>query len=51
MREKLCEAVEALQQDLDEWLVRYNTERPHFGDRNQGRRPLEAFNLFFSQEG
>lgn len=51
MRETFCECVEALQSDLDEWLANYNTERPHLGYRNQGRRPLEAIKLSVSQEG
>ncbi len=41
-REQLYESVEALQQDLDQWLIHYNTERPHRGYRNMGRRPIEA---------
>jgi hypothetical protein len=40
-----------MQGDLDEWLTHYNTERPHLGYRNQGRRPLETIKLFVSQEG
>ncbi len=36
--------------DLDAWLIHYNTERPHLGYRNQGRRPIETINLFVSQE-
>jgi transposase InsO family protein len=40
-RQKLYESVEALQQDLDEWLYYYNHERPHQGYRNEGRRPIE----------
>jgi transposase InsO family protein len=34
-RETFFESVEALQQDLDWWLVHYNTERPHQGYRNR----------------
>lgn len=51
MRETVYESVEALQTDLDAWLVHYNTERPHLGYRNQGRRPIETINRFVSQEG
>jgi transposase InsO family protein len=51
MRETFYETVEALQADLDAWLVHYNTERPHLGYRNQGRRPIETINRFVSQEG
>jgi len=36
-RTKFYESVEALQDDLDVWLVHYNTERPHQGYRNQGQ--------------
>ncbi len=45
------ETVETLQADLDAWLVHYNTERPHLGYRNQGRRPIETVMSFVSQEG
>jgi len=31
MRETFYASVEALQADLDAWLVHYNTERPHLG--------------------
>jgi transposase InsO family protein len=48
---KLYEGVEALQADLDAWLVHYNRERPHLGYRNQGRRPWETVELFVSQGG
>ena len=41
-QERLYESVEALQRDLDGWLEFYNRERPHFGYRNQGRRPYET---------
>ena len=50
MRETFYDSVEALQADLDKWLVHYNTERPHLGYRNQGRRPIETINLFVSQD-
>jgi transposase InsO family protein len=51
MRETFYESVEALQDELDDWLAHYNTERPHLGYRNQGRRPLETIELFVSHEG
>ena len=51
MRETFYETVEALQADLDTWLNHYNTERPHLGYRNQGRRPIETVMSFVSQEG
>ena len=28
----------------------YNTERPHLGYRNPGRRPMETIRLFVRQE-
>ncbi len=51
MRERFYDSVEALQVDLDAWLVFYNTERPHLGYRNMGRRPIETVMSFVSQEG
>ena len=51
MRDNFYETVEALQADLDAWLVHYNTERPHLGYRNMGRRPVETVMSFVSQEG
>ena len=50
-RIKMRETVEALQADLDAWFVHYNTERPHLGYRNMGRRPAETLMSFVSQEG
>lgn len=41
-RQKLYESIEALQTDLDKWLKFYNTERPHQGYRNMGRKPIET---------
>jgi transposase InsO family protein len=51
LRDNFYDAVEALQADLDAWLVHYNTERPHLGYRNMGRRPIETVMSFVSQEG
>jgi transposase InsO family protein len=51
MRKTFYATVEALQADLDAWLVHYNTERPHPGYRNMGRRPVETIMSFVSQEG
>jgi len=51
MRETFYDSVEALQADLDAWLVHYNTERPHLGYRNMGRRPIETVMSFVRQEG
>ena len=44
-RKKLYDSVNALQKDLDTWLNQYNHDRPHRGYRNQGRRPMETFEL------
>ncbi len=41
-RTQFYETVESLQADLDNWLVYYNTERPHQGYRNRGKRPLDT---------
>ena len=49
-RKKFYESVEALQEDLDAWLVHYNTERPHQGYRNRGRRPMDTILLFSSSD-
>ena len=51
MRETFYETVEALQADLDAWLVHYNTGRPHLGYCNKGRRPIETVMSFVSQGG
>jgi transposase InsO family protein len=51
MHARLFESVEALQAELDAWLVHYNRERPHLGYRNQGRRPWETVERFVRQEG
>jgi transposase InsO family protein len=49
-RKKFYESVEALQEDLDAWLLHYNTERPHQGYRNMGRRPIDTITLFLSND-
>lgn len=49
-REKFYGSVETLQDDLDSWLLHYNTERPHRGYRNMGRRPLDTVNLYLNKE-
>lgn len=45
-RTKFYETVEALPADLDTWRVYYNTERPHQGYRNQGRRPINTIKQY-----
>ena len=47
-REHFYESVEALQEDLDRWLIHYNTQRPHRGYRNRGKRPLDTVLEFAS---
>jgi transposase InsO family protein len=48
-RSQSNQGLEAMQDDLDTWLHHYNHERPHFGYRNQGRRPWKAIELYVSQ--
>lgn len=48
LRETFYESVEALQADLDRWLVHYNTERPHLGYRNLGKRPIDTVSAYLS---
>ena len=40
-RNKLYEDLDALQKDLDEWLVYYNNKRTHQGKMCCGRTPME----------
>ncbi len=42
LRKKVYESVEELQNDLDEWLQKYNTERTHQGKMCCGRTPMET---------
>lgn len=49
-RTKFYTTVAELQTDLDQWLVHYNTERPHQGYRNQGRRPHDTILEFLKQQ-
>lgn len=49
-REKFYESVESLQTDFDSWLKHYNTERPHQGYRNMGKRPMDTIKEFICQE-
>jgi transposase InsO family protein len=48
LRETFYESVEALQTDFDRWLVHYNTERPHQGYRNLGKRPMDTVNAYLA---
>ncbi len=47
-RTRFYESVDALQADFDAWLVHYNTERPHLGYRNHGRRPLDTITEYLA---
>ncbi len=49
-RTKLYVSVADLQTDLDAWLKEYNTERPHQGYRNMGRRPIETIKLYLKEQ-
>jgi transposase InsO family protein len=40
--------VEDLQTAFDTWLVHYNTERPHLGYRNQGRRRSDTVTQYLA---
>ena len=42
LRKKIYTDLAALQTDLDEWLVYYNTERTHQGKMCCGRTPMET---------
>jgi transposase InsO family protein len=48
LRETFYESGEALQADLDQWLLHYNTERPHQGYRNMGKRPIDTINAYLA---
>jgi len=41
-RKKVYETIEQLQNDLDEWLEYYNTERTHQGKMCCARTPMET---------
>jgi transposase InsO family protein len=49
-REKFYETVESLQEDFDKWIKHYNTERPHQGYRNNGKRPFDTIKEFICHE-
>lgn len=38
----LAQVAASLQADFDRWLVEYNTQLPHQGYRNLGKRPIET---------
>jgi transposase InsO family protein len=42
-RKKIYLTLDEIQKDLDDWMIEYNTERPHQGKRCQGKTPMETF--------
>lgn len=42
-RKKIYNSLEEIQNDLDEWLVYYNNERPHSGKYCFGKTPMQTF--------
>ena len=42
-RKKFYDSIEAMQNDLDAYLITYNTQRPHQGRGMKGRTPAEVF--------
>jgi transposase InsO family protein len=42
-RKKLYHSLEELQRDADEWLMDYNSQRPHSGKYCFGKTPLQTF--------
>ncbi len=42
-RKKIYHSLEELQQDVNEWLVKYNELRPHTGPRCYGKTPVQTF--------
>lgn len=50
LRQKHYRTIEELQADLDEWLVWYNTKRPHQGRYNRGRPPLQVIRDFQARQ-
>ncbi len=42
-REKIYESIEMLQNNLDEWLRKYNESRPHSGKYCYGKTPMQTF--------
>jgi transposase InsO family protein len=42
-RKKIYHSIEELQQDVDEWLLAYNHQRPHSGRYCYGKTPMQTF--------
>ncbi len=49
---KMYAGLDQLQNDLDDWIQHYNTERPHSGKYCFGKTPIETFrdSLHLAQE-
>jgi hypothetical protein len=41
--------LKTVQTNLEGWLTHYNMERPHYGYRNMGQRPIEFIEHYFKQ--
>ncbi len=48
LKRKLSTTIDEFQKDFEEWLIHYNTERPHlgFGYRNMGACPVQTVECF-----
>ena len=42
-RKKIYATLEELQADLDQWIAKYNQERPHSGRYCYGKTPMQTF--------
>ena len=42
-RKKIYQTIEELQTDLDQWINRYNEQRPHSGRYCYGKTPNDTF--------
>jgi len=50
LRKKIYASLEELEEDLQTWLVHYNTNRAHLGYRNNGATPYETVLKFVEAE-
>lgn len=42
-RKKIYQSLEELQADVDQWLFKYNEQRPHSGKHCYGKTPMQTF--------
>lgn len=42
-RKKIYTSLEELKPDVDRWIAKYNTERPHSGKHFYGKTPMQIF--------